>query len=162
MNIVNNEKLVERLSGEYALGTLKGGARRRFDGLLVNSPVLRRAVAEWQDRLVPMAQFAPVEKPSPQVWRKLAQQLRLDPSPVGIDAKSSFWRSLGSDLAFWRGMGLVSTALATILVGVLVAKQFDTVAPTTSYVAMLSDDQARPIALVTGDPVRHQMTIGAS
>ena len=155
MRIADNEKLVERLSGEYVLGTLKGGARRRFEGLLSGSPVLRRAVAEWQDRLVPMAEFAPAAQPSAQVWRRLVQQLRLEQPAKRSGDAAGFW----GGLAFWRGLGLASTALATILVGVLVFKQFDATAPATSYVAMLSDDQAKPIAVVTGDPVRHQITI---
>ncbi len=155
MNLLNNEKLLERLSSEYALGTLKGGARRRFEKLLPASPVLRRAVAEWQDRLVPMAEFAPVAHPSPQVWRKLVQQLRLEQTSAAKTDGVGFWNRL----AFWRGLGLASTVLATILVGVLVVKQFEITALGSTYVAMLSDDQSKPIAVVTGDPIRHQLTI---
>ena len=155
MNLLDNDKLIEQLTGEYVLGTLQGGARRRFERLLTTSPILRRAVAEWQDRLVPMAEFAPAAQPSPQVWRKLAQQLRLEQRSVADDRQGGFWNRL----AFWRGLGLVSTVLATILVGLLVVKPFEPAAPASSYVAMLSDGQSKPIAVVTGDPVKHQMTI---
>ncbi|MDP9108079.1 MAG: anti-sigma factor, partial [Pseudomonadota bacterium] len=51
------------------------------------------------------------------------------------------------------------TVLATILVGLLVVKPFEPATAASSYVAMLSDDQSKPIAVVTGDPVKHQMTI---
>ena len=148
MNILGNEKLVDRLSGEYVLGTLKGGARRRFDLLLPQSAMLRRAVAEWQDRLHPMAQFAPAAQPAPHVWRNLVRQLGLEQS-IERHAK----------LSLWRGLGMVSTALATILIGVLVTKQLEPATPQTSYVAMLSDDQAKPVVVVTGDLLRHQMTV---
>lgn len=159
MNLLDNEKLIERLSGEYVLGTLQGGARRRFERLLPASPVLRRSVAEWQDRLVPMAEFAPIAQPSPQVWQRLVRQLRLEEQALRVKGKKSFWLSLGSDLAFWRGLGLVSTTLATLLVAVLVFKQFDGAAPVNTYVAMLADDQSKPVAVVTGDPLRHRMTV---
>lgn len=158
MNILDNEKLVERLSSEYVLGTLKGGARRRFDALLADSAVLRRAVAEWQDRLHPMAEFAPAEAPPPRVWRSIARQLNLS-GPAQATDRFAFWRGLREDLAFWRGLGMVSTALATILVGVLVTRQPEPVAPATSYVAMLTDDQSAPVALATGDPASRQVTI---
>ena len=155
MNILGNEKLVDRLSSEYVLGTLKGGARRRFDQLLPNSPVLRRSVAEWQDRLYPMAQFAPTARPSANVWKNLVQQLRLNQRAEHA-AVPATWRN---SLAFWRGLGMASTALATLLVAVLVIRQVGPAAPQASYVAMLADDQAKPVAMVTGDPAQHRMTV---
>ncbi|GAA4023081.1 anti-sigma factor [Actimicrobium antarcticum] len=158
MNILDNEKLIERLSAEYVLGTLRGGALRRFDGLLANSAVLRRAVAEWQDRLCPIAEFASAELPPPRVWSGIARKLNL-PDTQRTSDRYAFWRGLREDLAFWRGLGMVSTALATILVGVLVTRQPESVAPGTSYVAMLTDDQAVPVALATGDPATRQVTI---
>ena len=158
MNILDNEKLLYRLSGEYVLGTLRGGARRRFEGLLSGSPLARRAVAEWQDRLHPMAEFAPAAQPSPKVWTNLSKQLGLNVS-LARDDKLAFWRGLHNDLAFWRGLGMVSTLLATILISVLVGKQLAPSLPANTYVAMLADDQSRPVALATGDPLRHQVTI---
>ena len=40
--------LADRLAAEYALGTLRGGARRRFEALLTAHPVLRQATRDWQ------------------------------------------------------------------------------------------------------------------
>ncbi|MDY7573497.1 anti-sigma factor domain-containing protein [Actimicrobium sp. CCI2.3] len=160
MNIIDNEKLVERLSAEYVLGTLKGGARRRFEALLTDSLVLRRCVAQWQDRLHPMAELAPAAQPSPQVWTTLASRLQLATTDTGTRTdRMAFWRSLRNDLAFWRGLGLVSTALATVLVGMLLTKQVDQSMPATTYVAMLTDDKSMPVALATGDPLRREVTI---
>ena len=155
MNILGNEKLMDRLCSEYVLGTLKGGARRRFEQLLPNSVVLRRAVAEWQDRLHPMAQFAPTAIPSAQVWKNLVRQLRLNHN-LEQSKPPANWRS---SLAFWRGLGMASTALATLLVAVLVIRQVGPATPQASYVAMLADDQAKPVAIVTGDPLQHRMTV---
>ena len=61
-------ELRDRLASEYALGTLHGLARKRFERLMRDDADLRRSVAEWQERLMPMAQaIAPVNPPK-RVW----------------------------------------------------------------------------------------------
>lgn len=157
MNIQHNDALVEKLAAEYVLGTLKGGARRRFEIMMHDNAALRRAVAEWQDRLNPMAEFAPAEQASPRVWNAIAA--RLDLQSGKLARKPSFWRGLREDLSFWRGLGMSSTALAAILIAVLVTRQPESVAPAASYVAMLADDKSQPMAYVTGDAKRGEMIV---
>lgn len=158
MNIRHNESLREKLAAEYVLGTLRAGARRRFETWLQHDEALRRAVAEWQDRLHPLAELAPAVQPSPQVWREIEHRLHLEGSYIK-QSGISFWRGLHEDLSFWRGLGLVSTAVATILVAVLATKQPEPAAPLTNYVAMLADDKAQAVAVVTGDATRHQLVV---
>jgi anti-sigma-K factor RskA len=150
MDIERNPVLVDKLASEYVLGTLQGGARRRFESLLRHHVELRVAVAEWQDRLHPMAELAPVAQPSAAVWPAIEAKLGLHGKP---QRKQSIWFELREDLSFWRGLGLVSTTAAIILTSLLLSKQELPVpaAPATSYIAMLSNDQAQPIAVVTGD-----------
>ena len=149
MNIRHNQQLQDKLAAEYVLGTLKGGARRRFEQWLRDDAALRRTVAEWQQRLLPIAEFAPPVAPSPQVWRAIEQQLNLR-------SRRSFWLGLREDLSFWRGLGLVSTTLATILLAVMLSRQ---AAPITSYVATLADDKAQPMFVITGDARQRQLTV---
>jgi anti-sigma-K factor RskA len=156
MNIQHNDALVEKLAAEYVLGTLKGGARRRFESLMRDHGVLQRAVVEWQDRLHPMAEFASSEQVPPHVWNRIATQL--DIKPEKARGRFAFWQGLRNDLGFWRGLGMSSTALAAILVAVLVARQPEITPPGASYVAMLADDKSQPMAVVTGDTGRGQMT----
>jgi anti-sigma-K factor RskA len=95
--------LADRLAAEYSLGTLRGGARRRFESLLPAHPALREATARWQQRLAPLARtVAPVEVPQ-RVWSNIQRQL------FGVpDAPPRWWQRL----ALWRG----ATALAGSLV----------------------------------------------
>jgi anti-sigma-K factor RskA len=155
MNIQHNETLIEKLAAEYVLGTLKGGARRRFEALLPQHAVLRRAVAEWQDRLHPLAQFSTAADPAPHVWRDIEQKLGL--AHTDSRSRRNFWLDLREDLGFWRGLGLVSTTLATILLSVLLARQPDSAS--ASYVAALTDDKAQTMMVVTGDTGRRRLTV---
>ena len=150
MNILQNQALLEKLAAEFVLGTLRGGARRRFESYLLESAALRLTVAEWQDRLYPMAEMTAATEPSVSVWHSIEKRLGLQ-ILAARQRKASFWLSLREDLSFWRGLGLVSTTAALILVSLLMTKQLAPipVAPLTSYVAMLSDDKATPIAVVT-------------
>ena len=150
MNILQNQALLEKLAAEYVLGTLRGGACRRFESYLPDSAALRLTVAEWRDRLYPIIELTPAAKPSPSVWIAIEKRLGLH-ILTARKRKASFWLSLREDLSFWRGLGLVSTTAALIMVSLLMTKQLAPipVAPVTSYVAMLSDDKATPIAVVT-------------
>lgn len=158
MNISGNERLLDKLAAEYVLGTLKGGARRRFEGLWQAEPQVRRITAQWQDRLHPIAQFSPDVAPPPQLWQTIARRLKLGAESPAV-RKPSFWRSLRDDLGFWRGLGMASTALATILIAVLVTRAPDAGTPPPSYVAMLADDRAQPVAVVTGDEKNHRLMV---
>lgn len=161
MKIGDNEALRERLAGEYVLGTLRGGARRRLERWLTEDAALRRAVAEWQDRLAPLAQLPPAQAPGPQVWLGIARQLRLaEPAPGQVPAPTwQFWRN--PSLAFWRGLGMASSAVAALLVVTLalVLNGRAPQAPVINYLATLTDEQARTALLLTADSGHRVLTV---
>lgn len=65
----------DALSAEYALGTLSGLARLRFETRLRAEPELAANVARWQTLLAGMdSQLAPVAPPE-KVWKKIALSL---------------------------------------------------------------------------------------
>jgi len=156
MNFQHNERLRDKLSSAFVLGTLKGGARRRFESVLKNSAVLQREVAEWQDRLNPLAEFSAPAAPPARVWQHIERKLDLR----RLSARTSqlaFWSGLRNDLSFWRGLGLFSTALATILFAILSGTAPQPAVSTTSYVAMLADDKGQAVIVVTGDAKQHKL-----
>ncbi|MBW8760431.1 MAG: anti-sigma factor [Burkholderiales bacterium] len=104
MNIVTPE-LAERLAAEYVLGTLTGGARRRFDALLPAHPALRRAVAAWEQRLLPMALRSEPVQPAPRVWTGIEAQLGWRAA-----ARPAPWR-----LRFWQALATFATVAAVVL-----------------------------------------------
>lgn len=104
--------LADRLAAEYVAGTLRGGARRRFESLLPAHALLRSATLEWQDRLMPLtAVLAPIQ-PSGEVWRRVSERIE------GGQAKAapSAWQRL----SFWRGLSAFAS-VAAIGLAVLLA-----------------------------------------
>lgn len=149
-----NEALLEKLASEYVLGTLRGGARRRFEAWMRDDAVVRQAVTRWQGRLAPMAEFAEPVQPPARVWDGLEQELGL------TERRERGWLSrLGDNLAFWRGLGLVSSAAAAVLLAVLLVRQPDGVPAPPSYIATLADERAQVAMLVSGYPGRNELTV---
>ncbi len=146
MNIRNNIVLRQKLAAEYVLGTLKGGARRRFEGWMHQDADLRNITAEWQQRLAPMAEFAGDVQPPKSVWKGIERRLNLMAQPAAAGWK--FW--LSENLAFWRSLGMVSTGLAAMLL-VLVLSKTGVESPSINYVATLTDEKAQNALVVTAD-----------
>src|SRR5262245_13279050 len=82
MNLLHPERL-DRLAREYALGTLHGAARRRFERLLREAPLTMRVVAHWQERLGVLAAGVPSVQPREQVWEAVQQRLFAAPPRAG-------------------------------------------------------------------------------
>ncbi len=152
MNIRNNDVLRQKLAAEYVLGTLRGGARRRFEIWLLQDADLRNITAQWQQRITPMCEFAGEVKPPASVWRGIERRLAMKRSPPAWQ----FW--LSDSIAFWRGLGLVSSGLAALLL-VLVFSNKPAEMPNISYVATLTDDKAQTALLLTADREHHALDV---
>lgn len=115
----SRRELSDRLAAEYVLGTLQGGARRRFEALLPAHPGLRKAVWRWQDRLVPLTASVPPVTPSPAVWNHIEQQLFGESAAAAGTVASvqqhitRWWERLG----LWQGLA-GATSLATLALAV--------------------------------------------
>jgi anti-sigma-K factor RskA len=151
--------LADRLAAEHVLGTLRGGARRRFEALLPSHPALRAAVAQWEQRLAPLAaRVAPVQ-PSPHVWRKIEARLfaaRNDAAPrTTLWQRLALWRALaGAATAATVAMVVVSTREpppAAPIVVVLAANPEAAQALHASFVASVSADGRALVLRPVGD-----------
>jgi anti-sigma-K factor RskA len=161
MNYLHPQRL-DRLAREYALGTLSGGARRRFERVLRQSPAATLAVGVWQERLAHLAGSVPAMQPRDAVWRGLEQRL-FAPAPAASAAKPSPWRWLG-DLLSARTLG---SALAGVLLCVLVLRmQPDLIGMEprretlpASYVGLLTDPAGNPTVLASSRRHGRQLTV---
>jgi anti-sigma-K factor RskA len=139
-------KLRDMLASEYALGTLHGPARRRFERLMAQDAHLRRNVAEWQERLAPMTEAVVPIPPPKRVWRKIESRIRRE------EEKPGFWGSLN----FWRGFGMfAATAAAALLIYIAVAPKVEPVI----YAAVLSDQSKTPFLEVRYSPRTRELAV---
>ena len=70
-----NRNLRRLLAGEYALGTLRGAARRRFERLARTDAAVRAELRFWELRLAALAQrISPVPAP-PTAWISLQRRI---------------------------------------------------------------------------------------
>jgi anti-sigma-K factor RskA len=151
--------LVSRLSAEYVLGTLHGGARRRFERLLKDRIDIQLAVAQWQKQLTPLANsVAPVVPPA-HVWQAIEQRTS---ALAGQRAPARHWlRPAGWGLGgLLAGVGLTAavmlTAPALFFTADKIAMQTGEKLP-QSYVGVLTDAQGNGRLLVSS--LRHGKTV---
>ncbi len=146
MNLLHPPRL-DALARDYALGTMTGGARRRFEQLLRHSRAAEMAVLAWQERLTTLAAPVPPLTPRDQVWAGLEQRL----FPAALPApRPSWWRTLLSG----RSLG---GALAGVLLAVVVLRlqpgwlDLEPVhdALPASYVGLLHDRGGKPTLLAS-------------
>ena len=174
MNILGNRELVDRLAAAYALGTLRGGARRRFEALARQSPALRVQAHLWQERFMSMTELQQSEKPSPEVWKKIANVLAAEPRALPGPPADPVTDLLRRARNLWRGAALAAglAAVAAVVVslglrGELEGRQLQLAQlqaqllaqPDVRYVSVLTDDKATPAMLVTFDPKRNTLTL---
>ena len=145
---------IELLAREYVLGTLQGGARRRFEALQRTSPAVVQAVAGWQRRLAHLATSVPAVEPSPALWHDLERRL-FEATPRSLPAAPKG----GRVPRFWRwALPSLGGAVAGTALCVLVLQQqpqwlgrelADAQVLPQSYVGLLSDAAGKPVVLAS-------------
>jgi anti-sigma-K factor RskA len=151
MNYLLPERL-ERLAREYALGTLAGPARRRFERLLRQTPAAMLAVGAWQERLAGLAGTVPAMQPGESVWRALENRLFISSArAASAPTRPLQWlrsllsvRALGGVLA-----GVFLCALLLRLQPELIGMERELDALPASYVGLLTDAAGTPTVLAS-------------
>ncbi|MFP5325218.1 MAG: anti-sigma factor domain-containing protein [Gammaproteobacteria bacterium] len=175
MNIHRHPELLDRLAAAWALGTLRGGARRRFEALAREQAPVRAAALLWESRVAGMTELQRETSPPPAVWTRIDNLVRAERDrQVMQRAQTTAPTPRGGwlrNLALWRtaaGAGALATVLALVTAGQMRAELGAQVqdlqtrlqtAPQVEYVAVLNDDQAGPAMLVTFDPNNQRLTL---
>ena len=126
----------QQLAAAYALGTLRGRARRRFERIARQDDVVARLISRWEIELAKLAENVPAIEPPARVWREIESRT----SPRASDP--------GSRTSLWRAFGLLAGGLATVLVAFVV---WTSSVPRDEalFVAVLTAQDSGPRAVVS-------------
>lgn len=179
MNLLQHPELLDRLASSYALGTLRGGARRRFEAMARGQAPVRAAALIWQSRLASLNELQPQAQPSSAVWTRidnLVQGEKQSAAQLAVRAQAVAAEPAGltgwlRSLTVWRtatAAGAFAT-IAAVSVGIGMREELGgeiarlqtqlQSAPQIEYVAVLADDKSAASMLVTFDPKAKKLTL---
>ena len=188
MHLTRNPELLDRLAAAYALGTLRGGARRRFAQLARDHAQVRAAALLWQGRWSAFSEVQTPVQPDAAVWTRIANLVQADQQQAQWRARRSAAAAapqvgkLGQALSWWRGLALAGSLATVVAVSVglwthhglqqSTQQQLSALrtelqstqaalqaAPQIQYVAVLADGKADASMLVTFDPRHNQLVL---
>jgi len=163
MEISRHPELLDRIAAAYALGTLRGRARRRFESMARQSATVRAAALLWQERLAALTELQPGETPDPNVWKRIENVIAAQRPQTAAPARAP----ASPALPWWRGAALAGAlaTIAAVAVGIDLNARNRQLAtqlagqPVIEYVAVLSDERSSASMLVTFDPRRNTLTL---
>ncbi|MFL6661803.1 MAG: anti-sigma factor domain-containing protein [Rhizobacter sp.] len=161
MNYLQPERL-DRLAREYVLGTLNGGARRRFERLLRQTAAARLAVDTWQERFSVLAAGVPPMPPRDAVWRGLEQRLFQATAAGAAPSKGRLawlWTLLSGRTLAGALAGVLLCAVVLRNEPGLVGLEARSDALPASYVGLLLDTAGRPTLLASSRRQGRQLTV---
>lgn len=103
-----SHKQLDALCGEYLVGTLRGGARRRFERALREEPRVATTFAYWQRTFAVKYSDRVAVAPDPGTWRRLEQTLDL------ARYRLPWYRRIG----LWQGWAAAATAALVLAIAV--------------------------------------------
>ena len=139
---LGHPELRDRLAAEYVLGTMKGGARRRFEEYARRDPAVRADITRWEAHLTPLADRLPAIEPPARVWSRIQTKLDMNVPLSLTKPLAGWWENLG----LWRGLGIgAATFAAALLVAMIV---FRPVEPEPVLTAVLSEEKGDPRVII--------------
>lgn len=182
MNIVNNPELLDMLATRYAVGIMRGGARRRFEFHSRQSVTVRARTLLWQERMHAIMELPSPVHPSPNVWKRIENTLSAVPkhvlqtSPKLLKLQSAVLR-MRKQLAWWRagaafaGIAAVAGTLFSLQTSQNLEGRGQQIAQLEKqlvqqaaqqqiqYVAVLADEKSDASVLVTFDPDKKRLIL---
>ena len=139
-----SQELRGQLAAEYALGTLRGGARARFEKLLRGDVSLREEVTFWHERFSEFARRLKPIAPREVVWTALEQTISADAHKVVALSPRATKSDKPARALVWQTWAAAATVAAVALGLGLQREQ----ARTAELVAALEAAQNSPLPYV--------------
>lgn len=169
MKLASHPDLLDRIASQYALGVLRGGARRRLERLAQEEPAVRAAIHRWQARLAGVAELQAAAVPVDKVWCGIEERLgwkaaearspAATAGAAGPDAAASWWQRLWSAPVFWRGAAAAMALVAVLAIGIGMHLAQQREAAPAEVIAVLNDERGQPAMLVSWDAGQRSLLV---
>ncbi len=135
-----NPEVFEQLAIEYAVGTMQGRARKRFEVLMDTHFYLRATVDAYENKFANLVELLPDAKAPDSVWNNIEAHIK---ATTPQEEKTPWWKTS----FFKQGFGL--TAMALIVSAVLLFNPMTDHDPVaTAYSAVMeSGENGEPMAV---------------
>lgn len=147
---LENPDIRDLIAAEYVLGTLTGGARRRFETLMRADFRIQSAVDNWNEKINALgAGLAPVQPPA-YIRAKIKSRLGFISEADTRHAQPKSWYS------FWRNSALVATFASILLAAVLIVnlvdpKRIGPPASVNAYISLVNNKQNQTAWIIRSD-----------
>lgn len=139
-----NARTIDELAAQYALGTLRGPARTRFERVCRDDHRALEALHRWEDRLLDLAGAVAPVRPSAAVWRRVQLRLGHSRSARALLRSTTGW-------AMAAGVAALSTAIAW----------WTTFTPAPEIIATIADQQQAQMWRIEARPDREELLVAA-
>ncbi|GGD78806.1 anti-sigma factor [Lacimicrobium alkaliphilum] len=140
----HTESLRNALAAEYVLGTLRGGARRRYQQLIMTNQSIAETTWLWEQYLNGMGGDITPVAPGENVWESIQEKLGFVNKNASV---SEFKAPSKHQSRFWRGPALLAFA-ASLLIAVVWTSLSPSLAPPVTHIAVVNDQKTNPLWLI--------------
>lgn len=156
----DHEREDAHLAAEYVLGVLDGAERRSVERRALADPAFAAELAEWAERLGPMADSVEPAEPPAGLWSRIEADLgRMTRRPAEPGAAA---RPKGRRVAaIWQWLGLAGMGLAVASLAALILVAGRDLAPPANgmMTATLSAEDGTPLVTVVIDTATSMATL---
>jgi len=139
-----NPELFEQLAIEYAVGSMQGRARKRFEALMDTHFYLRAVVDAYENKFAHLVELLPDAQPSNKVWNNIEAHIQASSNTDEKAVKTPWWKTS----FFKQGFGLAAMALIVSAVLLFNPMTITPTATATVYSAVLeTTDSNEPVAI---------------
>ncbi len=131
-----NPEVFEQLAIEYAVGSMQGRARKRFEVLMETHFYLKATVEAYENKFANLVELLPDAKAPDSVWQGIESHIK---QSTPQEEKTTWWKA-----NFFK-QGFAMAAMALIVTAVMLYNPMTNHNP-VSYSAMLESDTNGPMA----------------
>ena len=140
-----NPEVFEQLAIEYAVGSLHGRARKRFEVLMDTHFYLQAVVDAYEQKFANLVELLPEEQPSDKVWKNIEAHISTTPQKAAQlpaqEKATPWWKTAFFKQSF--GMAF----MAMVIVGALFLNPMTGGPVATAYSAVMESDKNETMAV---------------